>query len=219
MSHATPDQRPESALASHSHHRFWPRRLPHRLTPPSTSLWENLAVNAQRYPQKPAIVFFDHVLTYRELHEQAERLAAYLCTLGVQSGDRVVLLMQNCPQWVVAHFAILRANAVVVPVNPMNQAEELRHTLLDPDVRVAICAADLAQVLVQASDALPSGQQLLHLVVTHYSDAMGPAAQVPETWQTWLSTRHPLPAMSTGRATDWAQALACEHAPRTQQAP
>ncbi|MGV2528424.1 UNVERIFIED_CONTAM: AMP-binding protein, partial [Bacillus thuringiensis] len=110
-----------------SHHKFWPRRLPHSLTVPSTSLWDNLAISAQRYPDKVALVFFGRTLTYRQLKESAERLAAYLATLGVKRGDRVALCMQNCPQLVMAHFAILRANAVVVPVNPMNRAEELKH--------------------------------------------------------------------------------------------
>ncbi|MDZ4130614.1 MAG: long-chain fatty acid--CoA ligase, partial [Hydrogenophaga sp.] len=55
------------------HHRFWPKRLPHRITPPATSLWDNLVISARRYPDKPALVFFDQVTTYRELLEQAER--------------------------------------------------------------------------------------------------------------------------------------------------
>jgi fatty-acyl-CoA synthase len=195
------------------HHRFWPRRLPHRITPPATSLWENLVVSARRYPDKPALVFFDRSLSYRELHDQAERLAAHLHASGVQAGDRVLLLMQNCPQWVVAHFAILRANAVVVPVNPMNRAEELKHTLSDPDVRVAICAADLAGELLLANAGLPAEQRLLHLVVSHYHDAMGPQAEVPPAWQDWLATRHALPELPGGSVFDWTQALACRGDP------
>ncbi|KAB2887225.1 MAG: AMP-binding protein, partial [Burkholderiaceae bacterium] len=104
------------------HHSFWPRRLPHSITTPATSLWDNLATNARRYPDKAALVFFGQSLSYRALADGAERLAARLHALGVRRGDRVVLCMQNCPQLVLAHFAILRANAVVVPVNPMNRA-------------------------------------------------------------------------------------------------
>ena len=123
------------------HHRFWPRRLPHAITPPATSLWFNLWVSAQRYPDKPALVFFDRTTSYRALHDQVERLAAHLHHKGVKAGDRVILFMQNCPQWIVAHYAILRANAVVVPVNPMNRAEELKHYITDPDVKVAMAPA------------------------------------------------------------------------------
>jgi non-ribosomal peptide synthetase component E (peptide arylation enzyme) len=115
-----------------AHFKFWPKRLPHAITPPATSLWHNLAVSALRFPDKAALVFFGRVFTYAEVLDKAERLAATLHSLGVKKGDRVVLDMQNCPQWVIAHFAILRADAVVVPVNPMNRAEELKHYITDP---------------------------------------------------------------------------------------
>ncbi len=195
--------------SSAPHHRFWPTRLPHRIDPPATSLWHNLAVSALRYPDKPALVFFDQVLTYRELFAQAERLAAHLRGQGVQDGDRVILLMQNCPQWVVAHFAILRANAVVVPVNPMNRSDELQHYITDPDARVAISAADLAGELLKANAAVPQSERLRHVVVSHYSDAYGPAAEVPPAWSDWLHTNHALPELPGGTVSDWAEALAC----------
>ncbi|MDO9437613.1 long-chain fatty acid--CoA ligase [Hydrogenophaga sp.] len=193
----------------HAHFRFWPTRVPRRITTPATSLWRNLEVSALRYPDKPALVFFDQVLTYRQLHAQAERLAAHLREQGVQDGDRVILLMQNCPQWVVAHFAILRANAVVVPVNPMNRAEELKHYIVDPDARVAIAAADLAGELLKANSELPESERLRHLVVAHYSDQMGPEAEVPPAWAEWLGTRHAVPALPGGSVSDWPEALAC----------
>ena len=113
------------------HHTFWPKRLPHSLTPPATSLWDNLEISARRYPDKPALIFFGRVFSYSELRDTAQRLAARLHDLGVRKGDRVLLDMQNCPQLVIAHFAILRANAVVVPVNPMNRAEEFKHYIDD----------------------------------------------------------------------------------------
>ena len=79
---------------------------------------------------------------------------------------------------------------MVVPVNPMNRAEELKHYITDPDVRVAICAADLAGELNKASEALPEAQRLRHMLVSHYSDAVGPDAEVPEAWKPWLEARH-----------------------------
>ena len=77
-----------------------------------------------------------------------------------------MLDMQNCPQLVIAHFAILRANAVVVPVNPMNRAEELKHYITDPDAKVAITTGDLAAELAKASNALPPKERLAHMIVT-----------------------------------------------------
>ena len=176
---------------------------------PQTSLWFNLEVNARRDPDKPALVFFDRTLSYRELHEQAEHVAAHLQAHGVQPGDRVMLLMQNCPPWVVACYAIARANVVLVlvlvlvpvpvPVNPMNRAEELKHTITDPDVKVAICAAGLAGELLKASNELPAEQRLTHLLVSHYRDAIGPQAGLPEAWKPWFETRHPRSPCQTAR--------------------
>jgi fatty-acyl-CoA synthase len=200
-----------------AHYKFWPRRLPKSITLPSTSLWDNLATNARRYPDKAALVFFGTTVSYRQLMEGAERLAARLAQLGVQRGDRVVLCMQNCPQLVMAHFAILRANAVVVPVNPMNRAEELKHYITDPDTKVAITTGDLAAEMAKASNALAPGERLAHLVVTQFSDAFDVAVTgidaPPEAWMDWLGTRHPLPALEGGQVHAWTDALACADAP------
>ncbi|MFO1263034.1 MAG: long-chain fatty acid--CoA ligase [Rhodoferax sp.] len=193
------------------HFKFWPKRLPHAITLPATSLWDNLETSARRYPDKAALVFFGSVLTYAQLLQESERLAQYLRGLGVGKGDRVVLCMQNCPQLVMAHFAILRANAVVVPVNPMNRAEELKHYIVDPDAKVAITTADLAGELARASNALDDGQRLAHLVVTHFTDAFdiqGDAHDAPPSaWNLWLSARHQAPLLQGGLVHAWQDAL------------
>ena len=86
-----------------------------------------------------------------------------------------MLDMQNCPQLVIAHFAILRANAVVVPVNPMNRAEELKHYITDPDAKVAITTGDLAPEMAKAERrACPQAERLAHLIVTQFTDAFDP---------------------------------------------
>jgi fatty-acyl-CoA synthase len=193
------------------HHKFWPKRLPHSLTIPATSLWDNLAISARRYPDKAAMVFFGRVYPYAEMQRLAERLAARLHALGVRKGDRVLLDMQNCPQLLIAHFAILRANAVVVPVNPMNRAEELKHYIVDPDAKVAITTGDLAAEIAKANAQLPREQQLAHLLVTQFTDAFDPSAPdagpMPEAWKNWLLTRHPLPEIPGGQVMAWTDAL------------
>ncbi len=198
-------------MSTKAHHKFWPKRLPHAITLPETSLWDNLETSARRYPHKAALVFFGRVFTYHEVLQKAERLAACLFSLGVRKGDRVVLSMQNCPQLVIAHFAILRANAVVVPVNPMNRAEELKHYITDPGAKVAITTSDLAPELVRASDSLAAPARLDHLVVTHFTDAFD--AQVtgddapPDLWRDWLMPRHALPALQGGQVHSWDTAV------------
>jgi len=201
-----------------AHYKSWPKRLPHRITVPRVPLWDNLATNARRYPDKAAIVFFGRIFTYAEVLQKAERLAACLAGLGVQKGDRVVLNMQNCPQLLIAHFAILRANAVVVPVNPMNRAEELKHYITDPDAKVAMTTADLAAELAAVSDSLPEAVRLRDIVVTQFADALtGDEAQtradMPAAWHDWLLTAHALPMLQGGRVHAWADAVACLEPP------
>ena len=195
-----------------AHEAVWPSRLPDKISPPVTSLWMNLAISAMRYPSKPALVYMGKVWTYEELRSAAEKLAASLCSLGVQAGERVILNMQNCPQLVIAHFAILRLDAVVVPVNPMNKAEELKHYITDPDAHVALTTADLAPELAQASNALPAEQQLQHLVVTQFSDvfdaqALTPA-DLPDAWRSWLLPLRELPTLHAGQSHAWQALMA-----------
>ena len=194
-----------------AHDAVWPARLPAKITPPATSLWMNLAISAVRYPDKPALVYMGRVWTYRELLNAAEKMASSLAGLGIQAGDRVVLNMQNCPQLVITHFAILRLDAVVVPVNPMNKAEELKHYITDPDARVAVTTADLAPELAQASNALPQTQQLEHLVVTQFADVFDPQAltpqDLPESWRSWLLPSRDLPVLSSGQVHAWASLI------------
>ena len=194
--------------------KFWPKRVPRTITPPQTPLWDNLAISARRYPDKAALIFFGTVVTYAQLLQKAEQLAAYLCRLGVKKGDRVVLNMQNCPQLIIAHWAILRANAVVVPVNPMNRAEELKHYITDPDARVAITTGDLAAELALANDALEPSLRLNHLIVTQFTDAFEATIEgedaPPAAWRDWLLTRHALPSLSSVAVHGWHDAIACK---------
>ena len=194
-----------------AHYAFWPKRLPYQLTAPQTSLWMNLQISAMRYPQKVALVFMGRTWTYSQLQLEAEKIASALRKMGVKKGDRVVLDMQNCPQLVITHFAILRLDAVVVPVNPMNRTEELKHYILDPDTKVAVTTADLAPELAAASNALEKKERLQHLLVTQFTDAFDAAnigpEELPETWSVWLKTVHALPLIEDGQVHAWASAL------------
>ena len=123
----------------------WPKHLPTSLTIPQTSLWHNLEVSAARYPDKAAAICYDSRLTYRELARDAERLAGHLQRrCGIGRGDRVLLTAQNGPHFIVAYYAILRADAVVVPLNPMNVAAEIEQYVTDSGATTAIVARELA---------------------------------------------------------------------------
>src|SRR4029079_8990061 len=126
------------------HFRHWPPDMPRSLRAPPITLQEMFRLSAQKYPDKPAAIFDGLALSYSELREKAENLAGHLQhACGVRRGDRVLLDMQNGHDFVIACFAILRADAVVVMVSPMNLTGELRHYIEDSDARVAITEENL----------------------------------------------------------------------------
>jgi len=153
------------------HHRHWPPGVPHDFHPSAVGLSHYLEVAAQRYPAKPALLFCGRHLSYGELHRRVQALAAWLNRrLGVQPGDRVLLMSQNCPQYVLAYHAVLRLGAVVVPVNPMSTTPELQWFLQDTGARVAL----LAQELLPRLQPLLQAGALEAAVVHAYADAMHP---------------------------------------------
>jgi fatty-acyl-CoA synthase len=126
------------------HFRHWPPDMPRSLRAPDITLQQMFFDSFSRFPDKPAAVFEGKSLTYRELQTRIENLAGHLQrACGVRRGDRVLLDMQNGHGFVIACFAILRADAVVVPVSPMNLTGELRHYVEDSDARVAITEEEL----------------------------------------------------------------------------
>ncbi|MBP6337712.1 MAG: long-chain fatty acid--CoA ligase [Vitreoscilla sp.] len=202
--------------ANRPHLKHWPRRLPQSLEVPETTLWFNLEVSAARFPRKAALVFFGRSLSYAELKAQAERMAGWLQAQGVRKGERVALYLQNCPQYVVAFYAVMRLGAVVVPVNPMNRVEEFGHYITDPDTRLVVCSAEGAAVVQQANAALPAAQQLKAILVTRYADAL-PEVIAPElapapALEAWLRADPLLPEGPTP-VTRWVDALAAGLAP------
>ena len=121
------------------HFAHWPPGQPRTLELPRETVYANLAASAARHPERAAIDYYGRRISYAELKRGVDALAGYLQQrCGVQPGERVLLYLQNSPQFVIGYYAILRADAVVVPVNPMNRTEELRHYLEDSQARVAL---------------------------------------------------------------------------------
>ncbi|CAM3597716.1 Long-chain-fatty-acid--CoA ligase [Bordetella sputigena] len=147
----------------------WPTHLPHRLTTPATNLYFNLLVSATRFPEKAVLIDERGTLTYRDLLAAVGRTAAFLeRELGIRSLDPVMIYMQNSREFVIAYYAILRLNAVVVPVNPMNKRAELDHYRTDTQARVAFCDSALSGELL----AMESASELAGIILTG-ADAAG----------------------------------------------
>ena len=154
------------------HFPHWPPGQPKTLELPKTTVYANLVASADKHPQRAAIDYYGSRLTYAELRRQVDALAGFLQRgYGVARGDRVILYAQNSPQFVIAYYAILRADAVVVPVNPMNRTEELRHYISDSDARVAIVGNDVLREIE------PLG--LEHVLPVVYSDYLTQETGLP----------------------------------------
>lgn len=150
----------------------WPKGVPTTLRVPQVPLTHYVQTTAERYPDKPAVVFGGATLSHGELWQRVRALAGHLQQrLGVAPGDRVLLISQNCPQFLVACYGIQRAGAAVVPVNPMSTADELRYYASNSGATVAI----VAQELLGPVQACVDDGLLRHALVLAYSDALAGA--------------------------------------------
>jgi fatty-acyl-CoA synthase len=189
-----------------SHHLdVWPKGLPQHLHIPQTNLFFNVEVAAARFPDKPFLIFYDGTLSFGAFKREAEAIAGFLQKrCAIQAGDRVLLDMQNSPQFVLAYYGILRAGGVVVPLNPMNLTNELAHYVNDSGAKAAFVGQEL---FAQMRPLL--GQGLEHIIVAAYSDyvAESPHIAVPSFV---AAARENL---AEPNVTLWVDMLAEQHAP------
>ncbi len=112
--------------------------VPAELELPTGSLYDLVAASAEEFGGNVALEFFGKTTSYSELGEQIDRAAEGLRLLGVQKGDPVALVLPNCPQHIVAFYAVLRLGAIVVEHNPLYTPRELRHQFEDHGAHVVI---------------------------------------------------------------------------------
>ncbi len=112
--------------------------VPAHIDYPEVPLYQFLEDAARRFPDRPCAIFKGHVITYREMNDLSDRLAAALVDMGVQKGQPVGIFMPNTPQFVMAFYAILKAGGVVVATNPLYTVRELEHQLNDAGVEIML---------------------------------------------------------------------------------
>jgi long-chain acyl-CoA synthetase len=112
--------------------------VPHEIDTPTQTLTDMIDASVSEYRRSVALEFFGASTTYGELGDQIARAAEGLRRLGVKKGDRVALVLPNCPQHVIAFYAILRLGAIVIEHNPLYTVRELRHQFEDHGAKVAI---------------------------------------------------------------------------------
>ncbi|MDW6023377.1 long-chain-fatty-acid--CoA ligase [Mesorhizobium sp. BAC0120] len=179
---------------------FWPVGFAPHLPFPAGNAAENLIRSATRHPDRPSMHYYGRTYDYAELLDGVTALAGYLQQrCGVRRGDRVLLDMQNSPQFVIAFHAIMRADAVVVPANPMNLAAEIDYLASDSGARVALIGDELID---QFRELVPA--RFDHVIVARYADAApDPSVDpLPEVM------RRPRAALLPDRFVNFSQALA-----------
>lgn len=149
------------------HYQFWPNRVSTTIAVPETTLYENLEITAKKYPNKEAIYYYGASYTYKELLAEVNALAGYLeQRLGVKAGDKILLYMQNAPQFVISYYAILRVRGIIVPVNPMCTTEELAFYIQDGQIQHAL----VGQELYAKIEPLKQRTTLEHIIIAAYHD-------------------------------------------------
>ena len=141
--------------------------VPAEIELPTESLVAMLERSVAEAGSAPALEFFGRRTSYTELGEQVDRAAEGLRRLGVRAGDRVALILPNCPQHVVAFYAVLRLGAVVVEHNPLYTSRELRHQFEDHQARVVI-AWDKAAAAIRE---FPADIEIDHVVSVNLLEA------------------------------------------------
>ena len=114
-----------------------PQVRPH-LTYPRIPLYRILDETAAKHPTDSCTNFFGKQLTYHQSKQLSDRFAASIRRMGIRKGDRVVLLLPNSPQFIIAYFGLLKASAVVVPLNPLSAERELEFYLTDSEAEIAV---------------------------------------------------------------------------------
>jgi long-chain acyl-CoA synthetase len=149
-------------------------QLPDR---PQQPLHEYLRTHARERGSHPACIWYGHAMSYAELDAASDAFAARLQAIGVGKGDPVVLFLNNCPQYLVAHFGIQKVGAIVCPSGPLNKEHELAYQVGDLKARVIVAASSLLPVV----DKVRAASALAHVFVVHYADLLpaSPALDLP----------------------------------------
>jgi long-chain acyl-CoA synthetase len=159
--------------------RVWTRRYDHwvrsGLSYPGRPLADILSIAAVERPDRPATQFLGAQTTFQDLKRRADGLAASLARLGIRKGDRIGIMLPNCPQYIIAAFGVLRLGAIVVNINPSYTAREAQIIVADSGARLVITIDALAPLL----DSIRGQTSVEQLVVTSLAEYSAAAAAPP----------------------------------------
>jgi long-chain acyl-CoA synthetase len=166
-----------SAYAARPWTRHWDYWVRSNLSYPGRSLYDVLAISAVERPDKSATQFLGAQLTFHELKQRADGLAVSLTKMGIAKGDRVGIMLPNCPQYIIASFAIFRLGAILVNINPSYTSREALVIAVDSGVR-AVITLDALTPLIQSIQAQTAITSIIVTSLAEYAGAAAPAPRV-----------------------------------------
>ena len=188
--------------------RSWLKRydegVPKHIEYPAIPLFKLLEEAAEKYPDRPCTIFKGAVITYQEMNQLTDRLAAGLAEIGIKKGDRVGIFMPNIPQFVLAYFAILKAGAIVVATNPLYTSREIEHQVNDAGIEIMLVMSSFYKLLKETQprtkirtlivtnikEALPSTTRLLFTLAMEKKGGHKVELAQGDFWMKDLITRH-----------------------------
>ncbi|WP_164668433.1 long-chain-fatty-acid--CoA ligase [Virgibacillus doumboii] len=147
-------------------HVHYPAEIPTTIAYDEISLQSFLADSAEKYAKKKALHFMGKEMTFSELYSQARKMANYLQSLGVEKGDRVAIMLPNCPQSVISYYGALMAGAIVVQTNPLYMERELEYQLNDSGATIIVCL----DILLPRVTNVRGNTSIEHTIVTGIKD-------------------------------------------------
>ncbi len=148
--------------------------VPQTVEYPQQPLFYFLEESARKYPDRPCTIFKGAAITYREMNEGADRIAAALVDMGVKKGDRVGIFMPNTPQFVMVYFGILKAGGVVVATNPLYTPTEIEHQVNDAGIEVMFVMTNFYKTIKAAQPKT----KIKKIIVTNLKEALPPVLRV-----------------------------------------
>lgn len=145
---------------------FYPPEVAPSYEYPKHNLGLFLVTSAQKYPNRPAVYFMGKTLTYKQLLEASYRMANALRGKGINKGDRVAIMLPNCPQVVISYFGALLSGAVVVMTNPLYMEREIAHQMQDSGAKAIITLDHF----VARVEKVQGETELKHIIVTSIAD-------------------------------------------------
>jgi long-chain acyl-CoA synthetase len=158
--------RPSDAADFRPWLKHYDPQVPPHLTYPRIPLYYLLDENATKHPASPCTNFYGRRLTYQQMKKLSDRFAASIRSLRIRKGDRVVLLLPNSPQFIIAYYGLLKAGAVIVPLNPLSAERELEFYLTDSEAEAAITIPLFLNKLA----SLRGKTSLKHIVYSRLAD-------------------------------------------------